>query len=75
MSFTVAGAVAETGALEPIQVGVGIPFPTGPTIEINPVLVAAMRSIARGRKNGRPHAGFDAQQIMRKALADCGMEW
>lgn len=59
-----------------VAVGLGISAPTGPQIEIDPVLLDAMKKIARGSPvNSRHYSGDEAQKIMRTALAACGMEW
>lgn len=55
--------------------GDGLSFPE-PKVVIDPVLLAAMKAVAAGRRdNGRPHAGEMARQIMREALTQCGINW
>lgn len=46
-------------------------------IQVNPILLEAMKKIARGRgrPDGRPYNGDDARQIMRTAMAQCGIDW
>lgn len=44
-------------------------------IEIDPTLVEAMKKIARGRTNGHPLKAEDGRQVMRTAMASCGMDW
>lgn len=45
-------------------------------IEIDPRLVAAMKAIARGRTDcGHPLSREVARQVMRTAMASCGMDW
>lgn len=45
------------------------------SVEIDPRLVDAMKAIARGRTNGLPLKAEDGRQVMRTAMASCGMDW
>lgn len=58
-----------------VDEGSGISLAPSPKIEINPVLVAAMKTIARGRPKGQPWKGELARQMMREAMVQAGMDW
>lgn len=58
----------------PAVVGTGLRPISEPRID--PVLLAAMKTIARGhRDQSRPYGGETARQIMREALTQCGIDW